>query len=56
MAALSAARLNPPIRAGLVAADKPNKLALAPAMCKQVVILNAILRTGIPWCVAEIAV
>jgi transposase len=58
MAALSATRFNPAIRAfyqRLVAVGKPKKLALTAAMRKLVVILNAILRTGTPWRAAEIA-
>jgi transposase len=58
MAALSATRFNPPIRAfhqRLVKAGKPKKLALAAAMRKLIVILNAILRTGTPWRAMEIA-
>ena len=58
MAALSAARFNPAIRAfyaRLVAAGKPKKLALTAAMRKLIVILNAILRTGSPWRATEIA-
>lgn len=52
MAALSAARFNPAIRAfyeRLHAAGKAKKLALTAAMRKLLVILNAMLRDGTPW-------
>ena len=52
MAALSASRCNPPIRAfyeRLRAAGKPKKLALTACMRKLLVILNAILRSQLPW-------
>jgi len=52
MAALVAARRNPVIRAfyeRLRAAGKPAKVALVACMRKLLTILNAILRTGIPW-------
>lgn len=58
MAALSAARFNPTVRAFYqrpVQAGKPKRLALAAAMRKLVVILNAILRTGAPWRPTELA-
>jgi Transposase IS116/IS110/IS902 family len=51
IAALTATRFNPPIRAFhqcLVKAGKPEKLALTAAMRELVVVLDAILRTGAP--------
>lgn len=58
MAALVATRFNPRIGLfyrRLLAAGKPKKLALTAATRKLVVILNAILRTGTPWRIAETA-
>jgi transposase len=52
MAALVASRFDPAIRDSyqrLLKAGKPKKLALAAAMRRLAVILNAILRTGTPW-------
>lgn len=52
MATLSATRFNPAIRAfyqRLCARGKPHKVALTAAMRKWLVVLNAILRTRIPW-------
>lgn len=52
MAALSAARCNPVIRADyrrLVAAGKPPKLALTACMRKLLTILNALVRDDTPW-------
>lgn len=52
MAALVATRYNVPIRAfyrRLVAAGKPKKLALVACMRKLLTMLNAIVRTQIPW-------
>ena len=52
MAALSAARWNPAIRAcyeRLRAAGKPAKVALVACMRKLLTILNALLRDGLPW-------
>lgn len=52
MAAVSAARCNPLIRTfyqRLLAAGKSKKLALVACMRKLIVILNAIVRTGIRW-------
>ena len=54
MAALSAARHNPAVRAfyrQLRARGKPAKLALTACMRKLLVILNAVLRAGRPWAV-----
>lgn len=52
MGALSATRYNPTVRAfygRLLAAGKSKKLALVACMRKLIVILNAIVRTGIRW-------
>lgn len=52
MAALVATRWNPvlkPYYERLVEAGKPKKLALVAVMRRLLVILNAILRTGVPW-------
>lgn len=52
MAALSASRFNPVIRAfydRLVAAGKPRKVALVACMRKLLTILNAIVRDNRPW-------
>jgi transposase len=52
MAALTASRFNPPLRAfylRLLAAGKPKKLALVAVMRKLLVILNAIIRSNSPW-------
>jgi transposase len=52
MAAHSARRYNPQIKAmgdRLAAAGKPPKVVLVACMRKLLIILNAILRTGIPW-------
>ena len=53
MGALVASRYNPVIRAfyqRLLAAGKPKKLALTACMRKLLVILNAMLKHGAPWC------
>ena len=53
MGALVASRYNPVIRAfyqRLLAAGKPKKLALTACMRKLLVILNAMLKHGSPWC------
>lgn len=52
MAALSGVRHNPLLKAlhrRLIARGKPDKVALVAAMRKLLTILNAIVRTGIPW-------
>jgi len=52
MAAVSAVRCNPPVRAfyqRLLAAGKSKKLALVACMRKLIVTLNAIVRTGVRW-------
>jgi len=52
MAALSAVRCHPPIKAlyrRLRAAGKPAKLALVAAAHKLLIILNAMIRDGTPW-------
>ena len=52
LAALSATRHNPPIRAfyeRLVAAGKPKKVALTACMRKLLTVLNAMMRTRQPW-------
>ncbi len=52
MAALSASRFNPPIRAfyqSLVARGKPKKVALTACMRKLLVIMNAIIRDRSAW-------
>lgn len=52
MAALSAARYNPRLRAfyeNLVKQGKPKKVALVARMCKLLVTANAILRDGVQW-------
>jgi transposase len=52
MAALTAARYNPAIRAfyqRLLAAGKPKKVAIVACMRKLLVIVNAMVRTGKPW-------
>jgi transposase len=52
MGALVATRHNPVIRAmyrRLVEAGKPKKVALVAAMRKLLVILNAIMKSGVPW-------
>ncbi len=52
MAALTAARCNPPLRAfyrRLIALGKPPKLALTAVMRKLLTILNAIIRDQQPW-------
>ena len=53
MGALVASRYNPVIQAfyqRLLAAGKPKKLALTACMRKLLVILNAMLKQGSPWC------
>ena len=53
MGALTASRCNPVIRGyyqRLLAAGKPKKLALTACMRKLLVILNAMLKHGSPWC------
>ncbi len=52
MAALVAVRHNPLLRAfyaRLLAAGKPKKVALTACMHKLLLILNAIVRAGMPW-------
>ena len=52
MATLAATRFNPVIRAfyqRLLAAGKPKKVALVACMRKLLTILNAIVKTGLPW-------
>lgn len=52
MAALAAARFNPVFRAfyqRLVSSGKPPKVALVACMRKLLVVLNAIVREGVPW-------
>lgn len=52
MAALSAKRYNPPIRAfwqRLIAAGKPKKVALVACMRKLLTVLNAMVRDRSPW-------
>lgn len=52
MAALSAARFDPTIKAfyqRLLAAGKPKKLALTACMHKLLTILNAVIKSGMPW-------
>jgi transposase len=52
MAALSAVRYNPVIKAfhqRLIAKGKPKKVALVACMHKMLTILNAIVKSGIPW-------
>ena len=52
MAALSAVRYNPVIKAffeRLIAKGKPRKVALVACMHKMLTIMNAIVRSGIPW-------
>ena len=52
MAAHSARRYNPQIKAmgdRLAAAGKPPKVVIVACMRKLLIILNAILRTGVPW-------
>jgi transposase len=52
MAALAASRFNPVFRAfyqRLVTSGKPPKVALVACMRKLLVVLNAIVRDGIPW-------
>lgn len=56
MAALSAIRSNPPIRAfykRLIASGKKKMVALVACMRKLLVMLNAILKHGTPWRVVE---
>ena len=62
MAALSAARYNPVIKAfydRLLSKGKPKKVALVACMHKLLTILNAIMKSGKPWdenhCVTQIA-
>ncbi|MGH2395354.1 MAG: transposase, partial [Candidatus Limnocylindria bacterium] len=58
MATLVATRHNPTIRSfydRLVAAGKAKKLALTACMRKLLVILNAMLRDGTPWCATQSA-
>ena len=53
MGALVASRHNPAIRdfyQRLLAAGKPNKVALVASMRKLLVMLNAMLKHGYPWC------
>jgi transposase len=57
MAALVATHFNPASRTfyrRLVGAGKAKKLSPTAAMRKPVVILNAILRTGLPWRATEV--
>ncbi len=52
MGALVASRFNPVIRdfyQRLLAAGKPRKLALTACMRKLLVILNSVLKHGVPW-------
>lgn len=52
MATLAATRFNPVIRVfyqRLLAAGKPKKVALVACMRKLLTILNAIVKTGLPW-------
>jgi transposase len=52
MAALSAARFDPTIKAfyqRLLAAGKPKKLALTACMHKLLTIINAVIKSGVPW-------
>ncbi len=52
MAALSAARFDPTIKMfyqRLLAAGKPKKLALTACMHKLLTIINAVIKSGIPW-------
>lgn len=52
MATLSASRFDPVIRAfyeRLVQAGKPKKVALVACMHKLLTIINAVLRSGVPW-------
>jgi transposase len=52
MATLSAARHEPTIKAfyqRLVAAGKPKKVALAACMHKLLTIINAVIRSGVPY-------
>jgi len=52
MAALSAARFDPTIKAfyhRLLAAGKPKKVALTACMHKLLTILNAVIKSGMPW-------
>lgn len=52
MAALSAARFDPTIKMfyeRLLAAGKPKKLALTACMHKLLTIINAVLKSGVPW-------
>lgn len=52
MATLAATRFNPVIRVfyqRLLAAGKPKKVALIACMRKLLTILNAIVKTGLPW-------
>ena len=58
MAALSASRHNPTIRpfyARLIAAGKPEKVALTACMRKLLIILNAMMRDMQPWQSAQVA-
>lgn len=52
MATLSAARYNPVIRAfyqRLLQGGKPKKVALVACMHKLLTIINAVIRSGVPW-------
>ena len=52
MATLSAVRHNPVVRAWydrLLAAHKPKKVALVACMRKLLVVLNAMLKSGVRW-------
>ena len=52
MAALSAARFDPTIKTfyqRLLAAGKPKKLALTACMHKLLTIINAVIKSGVPW-------
>lgn len=52
MAALSAARFDPTIKMfyqRLLAAGKPKKLALTACMHKLLTIINAVIKSGVPW-------
>ena len=52
MAALSAVRYNPVIKAfyeRLIAKGKVKKVALVACMHKMLTIMNAIIKSGIPW-------
>lgn len=58
MAALTATRCNPPIRAlyqRLVARGRTHKQALTACMRKLLVLLNSMLKTGTPWELRELA-